>query len=75
MKPFVGDYPLNPDKQSEEVDKSKYKIDNALLNELSIKALFFQEFRTDGNNTSPVVYNRYSNPLGQQNQIYNNSAY
>ena len=49
-------------KQSEDVDKSRYKQENPMLNEQSLKTLFMAEFRGDGNN--PVVYNRYMNPFG-----------
>ena len=44
-------------KQLDDVDSSKRKQENSLLNELSLRSLFAAEFRGDG--SSPVVYNWY----------------
>ena len=58
----------------EDVDKSKFKNDNALMNEQNIRSLFAAEFRTSTDGTpNPVVYNRYQNLFGSS--PYQNSAY
>jgi hypothetical protein len=60
------------------VDKAKYKLENPILNEQSLRTLFIQEYRqsSDPNNGSPVVYNRYANLFGGgSNSAYQNSAY
>jgi len=61
LKAFIAHKAEIAAKQSEDVDKSKHRQENPMLNELSLRSLFAAEFRGDGSN--PIVYNRYAPPF------------
>lgn len=62
LKAFQTGKPEEASKQYDDVDKSKYRLENPMLNEMTLRSLFAAEFlKTDGNN--PVVYNRYYSPF------------
>jgi hypothetical protein len=62
LKAFQTGKPEEASKQYDDVDKSKYRLENPMLNEMTLRSLFAAEFlKNDGNN--PVVYNRYYSPF------------